>query len=253
MSWSVFRRRFQHVMSACFSPSSPVIQEHCRLCWREGCARGSFPSRVLSPSPESFLSPSLRGTELSRFSSFLPASSRPLLCSHLFHRAKFFPPSAFVVYESYCSTSLPGAELFKGGRLMEKGVYARKPEDELPCDAVQAGSWVETWLREAAFFGDLLVDRSWPSQMPWSQAAPWRELLRSLVHPACARMGELWSLWFRGCACQWMLPGFLCSVGVRRCVWWTWWEVTVLAAKLLGRCCQFGVKSRHSALSEIPT
>lgn len=159
-------------MSACFSPSSPVIQEHCRLCWREGCARGSFPSRVLSPSPEGFLSPSLRGAELSRFSSFLPASSRPLLCSHLFHKAKFFPPCAFVVCESYCSTSLPGAEFFKGWRLMERGGYARKPEAELPCNAVQAGSWVETWLHEAAFFGDLLVDRSDQVRCPGPRLHP---------------------------------------------------------------------------------
>lgn len=145
--------------------NSGALQVMLRVVWGEAFQAESFqPGEFPFP-----LSPWHR-TELLLF---VPTCI--LLASSLLPplpQTKVFSPCAFVLYESYWSTSLPGAEFFRGWGLLERGLYARKSEDELHYNAV------ETRLHEVACFEELLVAGSWPTLIPcW-------ELLQSLVHPA---------------------------------------------------------------------
>lgn len=131
-----------------------------RVVWREGFQTGLSP--ILGCS-----------TKWSCFSSFLPASAWPLFCTHLCQRF----PSVHLLYWS----------IFQEQVVDGKGSYFQEN---------QRMGWtitVQTWLCEAALFGELLVAAPRLTPEPWSQSAAWWELPRAWpFHPVGCRAALPW-------------------------------------------------------------
>lgn len=194
--------------------NSGALQVILRVMWGEAF------QTVLSPILRCFLSPSVGQNWAASLHS----------CLHLpgLFSVRDFPPCAFVV-----------SELFQEQIVHGKDCYFRKNQ-RLGCTVTQykPGCMEQLCLGSCWW---LYPDRL----MPWSQSAPWWELPRAWpIQPVGCRAALPWlscgahgSEAVLASGCIWAL----CALYVwERCLWGTWWEVTVLSAELLGWQCPLG-------------
>lgn len=121
------------------------------LMW--GLCEGKLSKHIPCSYPGVSLHPSLPPFLCCCFSSFLPASSQPVLCSHLFHGVRCFFPVHFLHVRII--RALLYRRFFKDMGTRESN--ERQPWDELHCNAIQAGICVEYFYKTMAAWGSLVV------------------------------------------------------------------------------------------------